>query len=60
MIDFKGNWNNHLSLIEFAYNNNYHLSIDMALFEDLYGRRCIYPIGWLKVGIVALIDPTLI
>ena len=30
VIDFKGNWNDHLPLIEFAYNNNYHSSIQMA------------------------------
>ena len=26
-IDFKGSWDNHLPLIEFAYNNSYHSSI---------------------------------
>ncbi|KAL8124244.1 hypothetical protein AgCh_012039 [Apium graveolens] len=30
-IDFKGNWNDHLPLIEFAYNNSYHASIGMPL-----------------------------
>lgn len=29
-----------MPLIEFAYNNNYHSSIEMATFEALYGRRC--------------------
>ena len=37
VIDFKGNWDNHLSFIEFSYNNSYHLSIPMAPFETLYG-----------------------
>ena len=27
-------------LIEFAYNNSYHSSIQMAPYEALYGRRC--------------------
>ena len=27
VIDFKGNWDNQLPLIEFSYNNNYHSSI---------------------------------
>ena len=27
VIDFKGNWDDHLPLIEFSYNNNYHSSI---------------------------------
>ncbi|XP_075486341.1 uncharacterized protein LOC142525945 [Primulina tabacum] len=29
-LDFKGNWIEHLPLIEFAYNNNYHSSIEMT------------------------------
>ena len=29
-IDFKGNWGEHLPLIEFACNNSYHASIGMS------------------------------
>ena len=39
-LDFRGSWVTHLYLIEFAYNNSYHSSIDMAPYEALYGRRC--------------------
>ncbi|KAI3821418.1 hypothetical protein L1987_08986 [Smallanthus sonchifolius] len=39
VIDFGGNWDSHLSLIEFSYNNSYHTSINMAPFEALYGRK---------------------
>ncbi|PHT59476.1 hypothetical protein CQW23_01839 [Capsicum baccatum] len=49
-IDFKGSWYDYLPLIEFAYNNNYHSSIWMALFEAFYGRRCRFPIGWFEVS----------
>ncbi|KAF3661550.1 hypothetical protein FXO37_12888 [Capsicum annuum] len=49
-IDFKGSWDDHFSLIEFAYNNSYHSSIKMSLFEALYGGRCRSPIGWSKVS----------
>ena len=35
LIDFKGSWGDHLPLIEFAYNNNYHSSIQMAPYEAL-------------------------
>ncbi|XP_070054407.1 uncharacterized protein [Nicotiana tomentosiformis] len=38
-------WDDHLPLIEFAYNNSFHASIQMALFGELYGRRCRSPIG---------------
>ena len=40
MLDFKGNWSNHLSLVEFVYNNSYQVSIGMAPYEALYGRPC--------------------
>ncbi|XP_059285165.1 uncharacterized protein LOC132038528 [Lycium ferocissimum] len=46
MIDFGGHWDQFLPLAKFAYSNSYHLSIDMAPFETLYGRRCRSPIGW--------------
>nr|GEX88761.1 putative reverse transcriptase domain-containing protein [Tanacetum cinerariifolium] len=35
-MDFGGNWNTHLPLVEFSYNNSYHSSIKCALFEALY------------------------
>ena len=60
MIDFKGNWDDHLPLIEFAYNNSYHSSIQMAPYEALYGRRCRSPIGWFEVGEAGLIGPNLV
>ena len=46
VIDFGGQWDQFLPLAEFAYNNSYHSSIEMAPFEALYGRRCRSPIGW--------------
>ncbi|KAI3811088.1 hypothetical protein L1987_20804 [Smallanthus sonchifolius] len=45
VIDFGGNWDSHLTLIEFSYNNSYHTSINMAPFEALYGRKCRSPIS---------------
>nr|XP_009777849.1 PREDICTED: uncharacterized protein K02A2.6-like [Nicotiana sylvestris] len=50
VIDFKGNWDDHLPLIEFAYNNSYHSSIKMVPYEALYGRRRRSSIGWFEVG----------
>ncbi|CAA7055044.1 unnamed protein product [Microthlaspi erraticum] len=40
----------HLSLVEFAYNNNFQASIGMAPFEALYGRPCRTPLCWTQVG----------
>ena len=60
MIDFKGNWDDHLPLFQFAYNNNYNSCIQMAPNEDLYGRRLRSPIKWFKVGELGFIEPDLV
>ena len=39
VLDFGGSWDEHLALIEFAYNNSYQSSIQMAPYEALYGRK---------------------
>nr|GEU50792.1 reverse transcriptase domain-containing protein [Tanacetum cinerariifolium] len=39
VIDFRKGWVNHLSLVEFSYNNSYHASIKAASFEALYSRK---------------------
>ena len=50
VIEFKGSWDTHLSLMEFAYNNSYQSSIGMAPFEALYGRKCRTLVCWDEVG----------
>ncbi|KAI3811005.1 hypothetical protein L1987_20719 [Smallanthus sonchifolius] len=60
VIDFGGNWDSHLSLIEFSYNNSYHTSINMAPFEALYGRKCRSPICWSEIGEAQITGPELI
>ena len=37
-LDFRGNWDKQVSLMEFAYNNSYQSSIDMVTFEALCER----------------------
>ena len=49
VLDLKGSWEEHLPLVEFAYNNSYQASIQMALYEALYGRPCRSPVCWTKV-----------
>ncbi|XP_060177959.1 uncharacterized protein LOC132607897 [Lycium barbarum] len=56
-IDFRGNWDEHLPLMEFAYNNSYQENIQMALYEALYGRSCRSPIGWFEPTDVELLGP---
>ncbi|KAI3811059.1 hypothetical protein L1987_20775 [Smallanthus sonchifolius] len=60
VIDFGGNWDSHLSLIEFSYNNSYHTSINMSPFEALYGRKCRSPICWKEIGEAQITGPELI
>ncbi|GJR52783.1 putative reverse transcriptase domain-containing protein [Tanacetum coccineum] len=36
VVDFGKGWKKHLPLVEFSYNNNYHVSIKPAPFEALY------------------------
>ncbi|WMV30281.1 hypothetical protein MTR67_023666 [Solanum verrucosum] len=60
LINFKGNWDDHLPLIEFTYNNNFHSNIQMAHYEALYGHRCRSLVGWFEVGETALTRPDLV
>ena len=59
VMDFGGQWDLHLPLIEFAYNNSYHTSIEMAPYEVLYGRKCRSPLSW-EVGERQLTGPELV
>ena len=60
VIDFGGNWDAHLSLVEFSYNNSYHSSIRMAPFEALYGRKCRSPLAWAQVGDSQIMGPEIV
>ena len=44
VIYFKGDWDDHLLLIEFAYNNIYHSNIQMTPYVDIYANRFKSPI----------------
>ena len=60
VMEFKGSWDTHLALMEFAYNNSYQASIEMAPFEALYGRKCRSPSCWMEVCDRELEGPELI
>nr|GEZ66979.1 putative reverse transcriptase domain-containing protein [Tanacetum cinerariifolium]GEZ69367.1 putative reverse transcriptase domain-containing protein [Tanacetum cinerariifolium] len=57
-IDFGGNWDTRLLLVEFSYNNSYHSSV--TPFKALYGRKYRTPIAWEKVGESKLIGPDIV
>ena len=60
ILDLQGNWDDHLPLVEFAYNNSFQASIGMTPFEALYGRKCQSPICWNDVGERKLLGPELV
>ena len=60
ILDLKGSWEKHLPLVEFAYNNGYQASIQMAPYEALYGRPCRCSICWTEVRESFITGPDLI
>ena len=59
-LDLKGNWDDYLPLVEFAYNNSFQVSIGMTLFKGLYGRKCRSLVCWDDVGERKLLGPKLV
>ena len=49
VLDLKGSSEEHLPLVEYAYNNSYQASIQMAPYEALYGKPCRSPVCWTEV-----------
>ncbi|WVZ53132.1 hypothetical protein U9M48_004117 [Paspalum notatum var. saurae] len=49
-LTYSTKWDECLPLAEFAYNNSYQKSLQMAPFETLYGRRCRTPLNWSEPG----------
>ena len=60
VLDHTGSWEEHLPLMEFAYNNSYQESIQMTPYEALYGRPCRSLICWTEVGESSITGPDLI
>ena len=56
VLDFPGSWDSYISLMEFAYNNNYQTSIGMAIYEALYDRKCKTPVCWTNLNEHKVID----
>ena len=60
ILDLKGRWEEHLPLVEFAFNKSYQANIQMAPYEALYGRPCQSLICWTAVGERSITGPDLI
>jgi len=57
VLEFGGNWEDLLPLMEFTYNNSHQATIGMAPYEALYGRKCCTLICWDEVGEMKLLEP---
>ncbi|WVZ75919.1 hypothetical protein U9M48_023937 [Paspalum notatum var. saurae] len=53
-------WDECLPLAEFAYNNSYQKSLEMAPFEAPYSRRCRTPLNWSELGERVTFGPDLV
>ena len=49
-LEWRGNWDDYLPLMEFAYNNSYHSSLGVTPYEALYVRKCRSHLCWYEVG----------
>nr|GFA24322.1 putative nucleotidyltransferase, ribonuclease H [Tanacetum cinerariifolium] len=59
-LEWTGNWDDYICLVEFAYNNSWHASFKCAPLEMLYGRKCRAPICWDQVGERVIKGPEMI
>nr|GEY49448.1 putative nucleotidyltransferase, ribonuclease H [Tanacetum cinerariifolium] len=59
-LEWTGNWDDYICLVEFAYNNSWHASIKCAPFEMLYGKKCRALICWDQVGERVIEGPEMI
>ncbi|WVZ81067.1 hypothetical protein U9M48_028491 [Paspalum notatum var. saurae] len=59
-LTYSTKWDECLPLAEFAYNNSYQKSLDMAPFEALYGRWCRTPLNWSEPGERVTFGPDLV
>ncbi|WVZ64657.1 hypothetical protein U9M48_014151 [Paspalum notatum var. saurae] len=59
-LTYSTKWDECLPLAEFAYNNSYQKSLEMAPFEALYGRRCRTPLNWSEAGERVTFGPDLV
>ncbi|KAG8492930.1 hypothetical protein CXB51_010202 [Gossypium anomalum] len=57
IIHFRSSWEEYLPLMEFAYNNSYQSSIQMAPYEALYGRKCRTPLCWTELDLAFKEEP---
>ena len=60
VVDYEGNWDKYIPLVEFVNNNSFQTSIGMALYKALYGMKCRTPMCWTELSEKKVIGPDLI
>jgi hypothetical protein len=60
VMDNQTHWEKYLPLVEFAYNKNFHSSIGIPLYKDLYGRPCMTSLIWERLEDRVIVGPELI
>ena len=60
VLTYGTSWEDSLPYAEFAYNNSYQASLQMAPFEALYGRRCRTPLNWSETGDSHIFGPDML
>ncbi|WVZ58905.1 LOW QUALITY PROTEIN: hypothetical protein U9M48_009125 [Paspalum notatum var. saurae] len=59
-LTYSTKWDECLTLAEFAYNNSYQKSLEMAPFKAFYGKRCRTPLNWSELGECVTFGPDLV
>ena len=60
ILDLGGNWDDHLPLVEFTYNNSYQANIGMAPYEALYERSYRLSLCWVEPDELVAMGPLFI
>jgi hypothetical protein len=60
VMEYPGSWDRNFPWVEFSYNNSYHESLKMTLFEVLYGCRCRTPLNWIEPREKMIFGPDLV
>ena len=60
VLAYGSKWEDCLPYAEFSYNNSYQSSLQMAPFEDLYGRKCHTPLNLSQTGEGKIFGPDIL
>jgi hypothetical protein len=59
-LKYGKSWDKCLPYVEFSYNNSFQISLKMAPFEALYGRKCRTSLYWNQTGESQVFGPQIL